>query len=134
MRRVALLFVALFTAPLAAAIAQRHTAAPPSPRAAAAAPAVPHDSVRGAIRSIDVHSRTVEVTAGVGYALRVVALRIPASVSITNRDSAQPDVIALAQLKLGDVVRAQFGGTAAPFVVYTIERLGRMTTGVDSTP
>ncbi|PYP19715.1 MAG: hypothetical protein DMD54_02015 [Gemmatimonadetes bacterium] len=133
MRRVALLFVALFTAPLAAAIAQRHTAAPPSQRAAAA-PAVPHDSVRGAIRSIDVHSRTVEVTAGVGYALRVVALRIPASVSITNRDSAQPNVIALGQLKLGDVVRAQFGGTAAPFVVYTIERLGRMTTGVDSTP
>src|SRR2546421_19690 len=83
-------------------------------------------SARGAIRSIDVHSRTVEVTAGVGYALRVVALRIPASVSITNRESAQPDVIALAQLKLGDVVRAQFGGTAAPFVVYTIERLGRM--------
>jgi hypothetical protein len=133
MRRVALLFVALFTAPLAAAIAQRHTAAPPSPPAAAA-PAVPHDSVRGAIRSIDVHSRTVEVTAGVGYALRVVALRIPASVSITNRESTQPDVIALGQLKLGDVVRAQFGGTAAPFVVYTIERLGRMTTGVDSTP
>ena len=132
MPRIALLFVALFTAPLAAAIAQEHTAAPPTPPAAA--PAVPHDSVRGAIRSIDVRSRTVEVTAGVGYALRVVALRIPASVSITNRESAQPDIIALGQLKLGDVVRAQFGGTAAPFVVYTIERLGRMTTGVDSTP
>ena len=132
MRRIALLFVALFTAPLAAPSAQQHTAAPPAPPAAA--PAVPHDSVRGAIRSIDVRSRTVEVTAGVGYALRVVALQIPASVSITNRESSQPDVIALGQLKLGDVVRAQFGGKAAPFVVYTIERLGRMTTGVDSTP
>jgi hypothetical protein len=132
MRRIALLFVPLFTVPLAAAIAQQHTAARPAPPAAA--PAVPHDSVRGAIRSIDVRSRTVEVTAGVGYALRVVALQIPASVSITNRQGSQPDVIALGQLKLGDVVRAQFGGTAAPFVVYTIERLGRMTTGVDSTP
>ena len=133
MRRVALAFVALFTAPPAAAMAQQHTAAPP-PSPQAAAPAVPHDSVRGAIRSIDVRSRTVEVTAGVGYALRVVALQIPATVPITNREGYQGDVIALAQLKLGDVVRAQFGGTAAPFKVYTIERLGRMTTGVDSKP
>jgi hypothetical protein len=132
MRRIELLFVALFTAPLAAAIAQQHTAAPPSPPAAP--PAVPHDSVRGAVRAIDVRSRTVEVTAGVGYALRVVALQIPSSVPITNRERSQPAVIALGQLKPGDVVRAQFGGKAAPFVVYTIERLGRMTTGVDSTP
>jgi len=134
MRRIALLFVALFTTPRAVAAAQQHTAAPPPPAPPAAAPAVPHDSVRGAIRSIDVRSRTVEVTAGVGYALRVVALQIPASVSITNRESSQPDVITLGQLKLGDVVRAQFGGKAAPFRVYTIERLGRMTTGVDATP
>ena len=134
MCRIALLFIGLFTAPLAAAIAQRHTAAPSPTSPPVAAPAVPHDSVRGAIRSIDVRSRTVEVTAGVGYALRVVALQIPASVSITNRESSQPGVIALGQLKLGDVVRAQFGGKAAPFLVYSIERLGRMTGGVDSTP
>jgi hypothetical protein len=95
---------------------------------------VPHDSVRGAIRAIDVRARSVEVTAGVGYALRVVALQLPPSVPITNREGAQPEVIALSQLKLGDVVRVQFGGKAAPFVVYSIERLGRMTTGVDSKP
>ncbi|HEV2670312.1 MAG TPA: hypothetical protein VGU74_04425 [Gemmatimonadales bacterium] len=134
MRRIALLGVALFTAPLVAATAQHRTAAPKPPPPPAPAPAVPHDSVRGAIRAIDVRARTVEVTAGVGYALRVVPLQVPAGVSITNREGSQPETIALGQLKLGDVVRVQFGGKAAPFLAYSIERLGRMTTGMDSTP
>jgi hypothetical protein len=97
-------------------------------------PTVPHDSVRGAIRAVDARARTVEVTTGVGYALRVVRLQVPAGVPITDRQNAQPALIALADLKLGDVVQARFGGQAAPFVAYTIDRLGRMATGVERTP
>src|SRR5262249_58421116 len=73
---------------------------------------VPHDSVRGAIRAVDARARTVEVTTGVGYALRVVRLQVPAGVPITDRQNPQPAVIALADLKLGDVVYTRFGGTA----------------------
>lgn len=124
MYRTALLFVALVVTPCATHLSAQQ----PNP------PTVPHDSVRGAIRSIDVHARTVEITTGVGYAMRVVRLQVPATAPITDRQTAQPETIALGELKLGDVVRAQFGGQAAPFVAYTIERLGTMTAGVDSVP
>lgn len=129
MRRFALLSFVVLTAPLAVAV-QR----PTSPKPAAPPPAVPHDSVRGAIRAIDVRARTVEVTTGVGYALRVVVLQVPASVPITAAVAGQRQPIGLAALKLGDVVRASFGGQRAPFVAYTIERIGRVETGVESTP
>ena len=61
-------------------------------------------------------------------------LRIPTSVPITDRESGQAESIRLGELRLGDVIRARFGGQAAPFVVYTIERVGRMVTGVDTLP
>lgn len=121
MYRTALLFSALL-------------ASAGAPRLAAQQPTVPHDSVRGAIRAIDVRERTLEVTTGVGYALRVVHLQVPAAVPITDRQGAQPAAIQLDALKLGDVVRAQFGGQASPFVAYSIERVGTMTAGVSSTP
>jgi len=121
MRRVALLFFVALIAPLAVA-AQRPAAA------------VPHDSVRGAIRAINVRARTVEVTTGVGYALRVVRLQVPAGVPITDRGAGQREPIGLAALKLGDVVRASFGGQRAPFVAYAIERIGSMEAGAGSTP
>ena len=125
MYRTALLFVALVVSLCAP---MHFSAQQPNP------PIVPHDSVRGAIRAIDVRARTVEITTGVGYAMRVVRLQVPASAPIRDRHSAPPETIALGELKLGDVVRAQFGGQAAPFVAYTIERLGTMTAGVDSMP
>jgi hypothetical protein len=127
MRTIASLSVALFIASLAAAAAQQPTAPPPTP-------AAPHDTVRGAIRSIDAQAGIVEVSTGVGYALRVVQLRVPASLSITTREGGQTESIKLAELRLGDVVRATFGGQAAPFLAYTIERVGRMETGVSSRP
>jgi len=125
MYRTALLFVALVVSPCAAT---RLPAQQPNQ------PVVPHDSVRGAVKTIDVHARTVEITTGVGYAMRVVRLQVPASAPITDHQKAQADTIGLSALKLGDVVRARFGGHAAPFVAYTIERLGTMTAGVDSIP
>lgn len=127
MRTITSLSVALFIAPLTAAAAQQPTAAPP-PAAA------PHDTVRGAIRSIDAQAGLVEVSSGVGYALRVVQLRVPAGVPITEREGGQTESIKLGELRLGDVVRASFGGQAAPFLAYTIERVGSMETGVSSRP
>lgn len=91
-------------------------------------PTAPHDSVRGAIRTVDVRARTLEVTTGVGYALRVVRLQVPAGVPITDRQSAQPQLIGLGALQPGDVIRAAFGGRPTGFVAYTIERVGRMAT------
>lgn len=123
MRTTTSLFVALFIAPLTAA-AQQPTAAP----------ATPHDTVLGAIRSIDAQTGIVEVSSGVGYALRVVQLRVPAGVPITDREGGQTESVKLGELRLGDVVRASFGGQAAPFVAYTIERVGSMETGVSSRP
>jgi len=128
MRTIISLSVALFIAPLTAAAAQQPTAAPPAP------PAAPHDTVRGAIRSIDAQAGLVEVSSGVGYALRVVQLRVPAGVPITNRDGGQAESIKIGELRLGDVVRASFGGQTAPFLAYTIERVGSMETGVSSRP
>ncbi|HYU09691.1 MAG TPA: hypothetical protein VEK77_09955 [Gemmatimonadales bacterium] len=121
MRRIALLSFAALVAPFALAAQQ-------SP------PTVPHDSVRGAIRAVDVRARTLEVTTGVGLALRVVRLQVPAGVPITDRKAGQGAPLKLAELKLGDVIRASFGGRPTGLVAYTIERLGRMATGVDSTP
>ena len=127
MRTITSLSVAMFIALLTAA-AQQPTAAPQAPAAA------PHDTVRGAIRSIDAQAGIVEVSSGVGYALRVVQLRVPAGVPITDRESGQTESIKFGELRLGDVVRASFGGQAAPFLAYTIERVGSMETGVSSRP
>ena len=121
MLRVTLLSLASLVAPFALVAQQSQTT-------------VPHDSVRGAIRAVDVRARTLELTTGVGFALRIVRLQVPAGVPITDREAGQPDSIGLAQLKPGDVVRATFGGRRTGFVAYVIERLGRMATGVDSTP
>src|SRR2546425_1417917 len=103
MRRVTLLSLAALVAPFALAAKQ---------------PTVPHDSVHGAIRAVDVRPRTLEVTTGVGFALRIVRLQVPAGVPITDRGAAQPASIGLAQLKPGDVVRATFGGRRTGFVAY----------------
>jgi hypothetical protein len=95
---------------------------------AAQQPAAPHDSVQGAVRTVDVRARMVEVTTGVGFALRIVRMQVPAEVPITNRAArgGQPAPLKLAELKPGDVIRAQFGARPTGFVAYTIERVGRM--------
>jgi len=112
-RRITLLSLGSFFIPFAVAAQQ-------------VAPTAPHDSVRGAIRTVDVRTRTLEVTTGVGFALRVVKLQVPAGVPITDRQSAQPQLIGLGALQAGDVIRVAFGGRATGFVAYTIERVGRM--------
>ncbi|HEY3220979.1 MAG TPA: hypothetical protein VGJ80_09620 [Gemmatimonadales bacterium] len=99
----------------------------------AASQQAPHDSVRGAVRVVDARARTLEVTTGVGMALRVVRLQVPAAVPVTT-SSAGSDQLALSDLKPGDVVRVTFGNRTGALVAYTIERIGRMATGVIPSP
>lgn len=96
-------------------------------------PPLPHDSIRGAVRTVDVRSRTLEVVSGVGYALRVVRLELPPDVPIAAVGVA---TLALGDLKPGDIVEATFGSRATPTraVVYSIRRVGRMETGTEQTP
>ena len=97
-------------------------------------PTVPHDSVQGAVRAVDMRTRSLELTTGVGFALRVVRLQVPATVPITNREGGQRESIKLGALRPGDVIRAVFGSRPTGFVAYTLERVGRMETGVELAP
>jgi len=90
----------------------------------------PHDSLRGAVRTVDPRARTVAVTTGVGMALRVVQLRVPAELRVTAGSAALP----LTALQPGDIVRVSFGWRPAGLVAYTIERIGRMTDGAGHSP
>lgn len=121
----------LLIAPLVLAAQQPNTR---RDTASATRPAFAHDSVRGAVRAIDRHARTLEVTTGIGFAIRVVKLQVPVDVPITDKARGQDASLKLAELKAGDVVRASFGGRPSGFVAYTIERLGKMSTGVESKP
>lgn len=127
MRTLPLFSLVLLTAPLA--LTAQQPAAP-----AAIRPLAPHDSVRGAISVIDTRARTVAVTTGVGFAIRVVTLNVPADVPITDSTSGQGAALRLAQLRPGDVVLATFGGRTTGFVAYAIERLGRMDQGAERAP
>lgn len=119
MPRISLMLVLCLVAPLTLAAQQ---------------PPVPHDSVQGAVRTVDMRARSLDVTTGVGFALRVVRLQVPPSVPITDREGGQRESIKLSELKPGDVVRAVFGGKPRGFVAYTIERVGRMDAGVEPSP
>jgi hypothetical protein len=96
----------------------------------AAAQQAPHDSLRGAVRVVNVRGRAVEVTTGVGHALRVVRLQIAPDTRLTAEGAA----LALAQLQPGDIVRVSYGARPSGYVAYTIERLGRMSTGLERAP
>ena len=115
MHRVALLSLASLVVPVVL-VAQQATA--------------PHDSVQGAVRTVDVRTRSLEVMTGVGFALRVVRLQVPAVVPITDQKGVQSATISLAELKPGDVIRVSFGSRPTGFVAYNIARVGRMEAGV----
>jgi hypothetical protein len=87
---------------------------------------LPHDTVRGAVRTVDTRTRTLEVVTGVGYALRVVRLDVPADVPITAAGVA---TLTLGDLKPGDVVAVSFGRRTGKSLAYSIQRVGRMETG-----
>lgn len=105
-------------------------AAPPI--AATAQQSAPAHSVQGAVRMVDVRGRALEVTTGVGLALRVVRLQVPADMRVTAAGVALP----LSQLAPGDIVRVSYGAqpVGGGYLAYTIERVGRMATGLEGTP
>ncbi|MGH7672607.1 MAG: hypothetical protein ACREMC_06885 [Gemmatimonadales bacterium] len=82
-------------------------------------------SVQGAVRVVDVRGRAIEVTTGVGLALRVVRLQVPTDMRVSAAGAALP----LGQLRPGDIVRVSYGVRPGGYVAYTIERVGRMATG-----
>ena len=98
----------------------------------AASQQAPHDSVRGAVRLVDTKNRALEVTTGMGMALRIVRLQVRATVPVTTTPGR--DQLALSDLKPGDVVRVTFGARPSGWVAYTIERIGRMTSGIEPRP
>jgi len=104
----------LLLVPVAAA-AQQPPAAPP------------HATVQGAVRTVDPRTHTLEVTTGVGMALRVVRLTLAAETRITAGGAP----LAAALLRPGDLVRVAYGARPGGFVAYTIERRGTMATGPD---
>jgi hypothetical protein len=111
------LLICCVAAPLLSAVAQQ---------------APPHDSIRGAVRVVNVKARTLEVTAGVGMALRVVRLQVPAGVPVATQGGGA--TLTLRDLRPGDVVRVSYGARPGGYVAYTIERVGRMDAGLGSTP
>jgi hypothetical protein len=78
--------------------------------------------VQGAVRVVDVRGRALEVLTGVGMALRVVRLQVPADTRVTAAGSPLP----LARLQAGDLVRVSYGARPGGFVAYAIERLERV--------
>lgn len=120
MRRFALLSYLVLSAAFRPVAAQQTPAPAPAP----------HDSLRGAVRSVNVRGRAVEVTTGVGYALRVVRLQIGVDTRVLAAGAALP----LAQLQPGDIVRVSYGARPTGYVAYTIERVGRMATGEGAMP
>jgi len=89
----------IIAAPIAAATAQQPGGGPAH-------------KVQGAVRTVDVRGRALEVTTGVGMALRVVRLQVPAPLSLTG-------------LRPGDLVRVSYGARPGGYVAYTIERVER---------
>jgi hypothetical protein len=98
-------------------------AAPPiaAPAQQPPPPPQPTHSVQGTVRVVDVRGRAFEVTTGVGMALRVVRLQVPADTRVTAAGTA----LALAGLQPGDIVRVSYGARPGGYVAYTIERVAR---------
>jgi len=92
-------------------------------------PSPPTHNMQGAVRVVDVPGRAVEVTTGVGMALRVVRVQVPVAVRITAAGAP----LALNKLAPGDIVRVSYGGKpgGGGYLAYTIERVGRMETGAE---
>jgi len=86
-------------------------------------------TLQGAVRVVDVRGRAIEVTTGVGFALRVLRLQVPTETRVSAAGAALP----LGLLRSGDIVRVSYGtGRGGEgYVAYTIERVGRMATGLD---
>jgi hypothetical protein len=96
----------------------------------AATQVVPGDTVVAAVQRVNPRTRTIDLTSGVGLALRVVRLQVPAETPITAGGHA----LRFDLIVPGDVLRVSFGARQTGYVAYTIERIGHMSTGREPTP
>ena len=88
------------------------------------------DTVVAAVQRVNPRARTIELTTGVGLALRIVRLQVPAETPITAGGAA----LRFDLIVPGDVLRVSFGARPTGYVAYTIERIGHMSTGREPTP
>jgi hypothetical protein len=95
------------------------TAAPADWRALTSAQAAPSYTYRGTIRAINPRTGTLELITGVGLSLRVVRM----TTAPTTRVVAAGTAPRLADLKPGDVVRAECRRSGASLVADRIEKL-----------
>jgi|SRR5882762_964966 len=95
------------------------TSAPAGWRTLNSAQAAPSYTYRGTIRAINARTGTLELVTGVGLSLRVVEITAARTTRIVTA-SATPR---LAELKPGDVVRAECRRTGAGLVADKIEKL-----------
>ena len=94
------------------------TSAPAGGRTLNSAQAAPSYTYRGTIRAINARTGTLELVTGVGLSLRVVEITAARTTRIVTA-SATPR---LAELKPGDVVRAECRRTGAGLVADKIEK------------
>ncbi len=95
------------------------TAAPADWRTLDSAQAAPSYTYRGTIRAINARTGTLELITGVGLSLRVVQMTTARTTRILTA-SATPR---FAELKPGDVVRAECRRTSTGLVADQIEKL-----------
>ena len=95
------------------------TAAPATWRALTSAQPAPSYTYRGTIRAVNARTGALELITGVGMSLRVVRM----TTAPTTRLVAAGAASRLADLKPGDVVRAECRRTAAGLVADRVEKL-----------
>ena len=101
-----------------------------SPPTVAASQATQGDTVVAAVQRVNHRARTIDLTSGVGLALRIVRLQVPPETPIT----AGGEALRFDLIVPGDVLRVSFGARQTGYVAYTIERIGHMATGREPTP
>jgi len=95
------------------------TSAPADGRTPNSAQAAPSYTYRGTIRAINARTGTLELITGVGLSLRLVEM----TTARTTRILTASATLRLAELKPGDVVRAEGRRTSAGLVADKIEKL-----------
>ena len=95
------------------------TSAPADWRALNSAQAAPPYTYQGTVRAVNARTGTLELITGVGMSLRVVRM----TTAPTTRVVAAGTTPRLADLKPGDVVRAECRRTAAGLVADRVEKL-----------
>jgi hypothetical protein len=95
------------------------TAAPADWRTLSSAQAAPTYTYRGTVRAVNARTGTLELITGVGMSLRVVRMKTAPTTRLVAAGAAPR----LADLKPGDLVRAECRRTAGGLVADRVEKL-----------